>query len=337
MTKKTAFIDEVEIHTNGGDGGNGTVSFLRERARPRGGPDGGDGGNGGSVLLTANTAVNTLLQYRYQRRISAVRGERGASKNRHGGNGDNVVLQAPLGTRVFDADTGVLHADLIAAGDTVVLAEGGRGGRGNTRFKSSVNQTPRRATPGEKGAVRRFRLELNLLADIGLVGAPNAGKSSFLRAVSAARPKVADYPFTTLEPQLGYVTRGDGDGIVIADIPGIIQGAADGVGLGNRFLRHLSRTAFLCQVVDAAADSLYEDCAATNAELNMAADSTLSTKPRWLIMNKIDLLSSTEQQRRRAELKKRFPLFQRILMLSALTGEHVANAKHLLLQRFETQ
>jgi len=242
----------------------------------------------------------------------------------------------PLGTRIFDADTGVLHADLVSAGDTATLAEGGRGGRGNTRFKSSVNRTPRRATPGEKGAVRRFRLELNLLADVGLVGAPNAGKSSFLRAVSAARPKVADYPFTTLEPQLGYVARGDGDGIVVADIPGLIQGASDGAGLGNRFLRHLSRTAFLCQIVDAATDSLCADCAAVNAELDMAADSTLNTKPRWLIMNKIDLLSAAERRRRHAELKKRFPIFQRILMLSTLTGEQVAATKRLLLQRFKT-
>ena len=324
---KPSFIDEVEITVISGDGGDGIVSFLRERARPYGGPNGGNGGRGGDVVMSATSAINTLLAYRYRRRIIAANGGRGMGKDRHGANGADTVLQVPLGTRVIDVDTGGIHADMTMEGQIVVVAAGGRGGIGNAGFKSSSNRAPRMATLGGKGESRCFRLELRLLADIGLLGMPNAGKSTLLRAISAAKPKIADYPFTTLQPHLGLV-RGDeyDTGIVVADIPGLIRGAAEGAGLGNRFLRHLSRTALLCQVVDAASDSFADDCRVIDGELCKSSQDGLVTKPRWLVMNKIDRLSADERQVRLQTVQTEFPFFERVLMLSALSGEGVKAA-----------
>lgn len=331
---KSAFIDEVEINVTGGNGGHGIVSFLRERARPRGGPNGGNGGSGGSVLAQATRANNTLLAFRHRRLIRAVNGDNGGSGNCSGANGDDVVLPVPVGTRITDVDSGVLHADLPAAGDSVILATGGRGGRGNAHFKSSVNRAPRSATRGEEGESRWFRLELQLVADIGLLGLPNAGKSTFLRAISAAKPKVASYPFTTLQPQLGWVEleRG-GETMVVADIPGIIRGAAAGAGLGNRFLRHISRTTLLCQIADIASDTLSADCRDIDSELRRAGDSGLSQKPRWLLLNKADLLPAEEAERRVAALRADFPVFECVLLLSALTGAGVRDCVSQLLTR----
>lgn len=323
----TAFIDEVEITVSGGNGGDGIVSFLRERSRPDGGPNGGDGGRGGDVVLSAAESVNTLLEFRRRRLVAAANGRRGMGKNRHGADGDNAVLQAPTGTRVIDVDTGGLHADLTCAGQSIVLAAGGAGGIGNARFKSSRNRAPRLATSGRRGERRCFRLELRLLADVGLLGAPNAGKSTLLRAMSAACPKVAAYPFTTLEPQLGcvYVSERE-DGAVVADIPGLIRGAADGAGLGNRFLRHVSRTTLLCQVVDASAPHPAADCRMVDEELRQAAPSGLADKPRWLIMNKMDLLTANAREDCLRHMRREFPFFGRVLPLSALTGEGVGDA-----------
>lgn len=331
---RSAFVDEVEINVAGGRGGNGIVSFLRERARPFGGPNGGNGGRGGSVVLAADTAVNTLLAFRYKRNIRAVSGAHGGGSGCNGGGGEDTTLPVPLGTRVIDAASGFLHADLTRAGETAVLAAGGRGGYGNAHFKSSTNRAPRTATKGEAGEERCFRLELKVVADIGLLGLPNAGKSTFLRAVSAARPKVAAYPFTTLEPTLGWVEleRG-GDALIIADIPGIIRGAAAGAGLGNRFLRHLARTSLLCQVADAASDTLLDDCRDIEGELQRAEDATLIEKPRWLLLNKIDLLPAARQRSLVAELRAALPRFECILPLSALTGAGVRECVRQLLRR----
>lgn len=331
---KSAFIDEVEINVTGGDGGNGIISFLRERARPFGGPDGGDGGRGGHVLMTVDNALNTLAAFRYQRNISAQRGKSGGGGNRHGANGTDKLLYVPPGTRVIDTATGALHVDLTAAAEPAVLARGGRGGFGNAHFKSSVNRTPRQSTPGEAGEQRAFRLELAVMADVGLLGLPNVGKSTFLRAVSAARPKVAAYPFTTLEPKLGWVEleRG-GAALIIADIPGIIRGAASGAGLGNRFLRHLSRTTLLCQLVDATSATVIEDCRDIDSELRQADELGLADKPRWLLLNKIDQVAPAQWREQLRRLRQTFPAYERVLALSALTGEGVRDCIQQLLER----
>ena len=331
---KSAFIDEVEIEVTGGGGGHGIVSFLRERARPHGGPNGGNGGCGGNVVAQATRGVNTLLAFRQQRIVRAANGGSGGSGNCSGANGEDTVLPVPLGTRVIDAPSGALHADLAADGDTAVLAAGGRGGYGNAHFKSSVNRAPRTATRGEAGEARCFRLELQLVADVGLLGLPNAGKSTFLRAISAAKPKIAAYPFTTLQPQLGWaeLERG-GAAMVVADIPGIIRGAAEGAGLGNRFLRHVARTALLCQIADIASDTLAADCRDIDGELRRAANSELIRKPRWLLLNKADLLPAEEAARRARELRALFPVYERVLVCSALSGAGVRDCVSLLLAR----
>lgn len=331
---KSAFIDEMEIQVTGGSGGAGIVSFLRERARPFGGPDGGDGGRGGNVLMRAESSLNTLLVYRTRKQIRAANGGRGGSSNKSGANGEDVLLQVPRGTRVVDAPSGALHADLTETGEEVLLAAGGRGGFGNAHYKTSTNRAPRTATTGMAGEVRQFRLELKMVADVGLLGLPNAGKSTFLRAISAAKPRVAAYPFTTLEPQLGWVEpeRG-GAALVVADVPGLIRGAAEGAGLGNRFLRHLARTALLCQVVDISAEDALADCRTIDEELRRAADETLAQKPRWLLLNKIDLLPPPLQQERTAQMRRAFPFFECVLGISALTGAGIATCVSRLLAR----
>jgi GTP-binding protein len=295
------FFDEALIEVIAGDGGNGVASFRREKYVPRGGPDGGDGGRGGSVYLVADRNLNTLIDYRYARIHRAKGGENGRGADQYGRGADDVVLRVPVGTVIFDAGTGERLADLAVNGGRALVARGGKGGLGNLHFKSSVNRAPRQCTPGEKGEQRRLRLELRVLADVGLLGLPNAGKSTFIRAVSAARPKVADYPFTTLAPQLGVVRTEMNRSFVVADIPGLIEGAAEGAGLGHRFLRHLQRTRLLLHIVDLApaapdADPV-RDARAIVRELGRY-DPALADKPRWLVLNKLDLVPEAERKAR---------------------------------------
>lgn len=294
------FVDEAKIRIEAGDGGNGSISFRREKFVPLGGPDGGNGGAGGSVLLQADLNLNTLVDYRYERHFKAVRGEGGSGKNCTGAAGDDIILRVPVGTTIIDEDTEEVLGDLTADGQSLLVAKGGRGGLGNTCFKSSRNRSPRQSTPGTPGEKRNLRLELKVLADVGLLGMPNAGKSSLIRAVSAAKPKVADYPFTTLVPNLGVVKVDKMRSFVMADIPGLIEGAAEGAGLGIRFLKHLARTRLLLHVVDIApwddADPVRVVTAIVD-ELRRFSPA-LSERPRWLVLNKIDLLPEEEARRR---------------------------------------
>src|SRR5213596_3174867 len=287
------FVDEARIEIHSGKGGDGIVSFRREKNVPRGGPDGGDGGSGGSVYAVADRNVNTLVEYRFARIHRARDGERGRGAQCNGKGADDVVLRVPTGTVVTNAQTGEMVADLAVHEQVALLARGGKGGLGNVNFKSSTNRTPRKATPGEPGEHRTLKLELKVLADVGLLGLPNAGKSTFIRAVSAARPKVADYPFTTLHPNLGVVRTSEGKSFVVADIPGLIEGAAEGAGLGHQFLRHLARTRLLLHLVDIAPfDPLTDpvhDARAIVTELKKY-DEALFDKPRWLVLNKIDVV-----------------------------------------------
>ena len=297
------FIDEAKIEVAAGRGGNGAVSFRREKYVPRGGPDGGDGGRGGSVFAVASENVNTLVEYRFVKRYQAQNGEKGHGSDRYGAGADDIELQMPVGTLIRDADTGEIVADLTRHGQRVCLARGGKGGLGNIHFKSSVNRAPKQATPGEPGEARRLLLELKVLADVGLLGMPNAGKSTLIRAVSAARPKVADYPFTTLHPNLGVVRVDESQSFVMADIPGLIEGAAEGAGLGHRFLKHLSRTGLLLHVVDLAPfDEAVSPAAEALAIINELKkyDDELFGKPRWLVLNKLDMLTPEEAAERKA-------------------------------------
>ena len=301
------FIDEAKIEVAAGRGGNGAVSFRREKYVPRGGPDGGDGGRGGSVFAVASENVNTLVEYRFVKRYQAQNGEKGHGSDRYGAGADDIELQMPVGTLIRDADTGEIVADLTRHGQRICLARGGKGGLGNIHFKSSVNRAPKQATPGEPGEARRLLLELKVLADVGLLGMPNAGKSTLIRAVSAARPKVADYPFTTLHPNLGVVRVDESQSFVMADIPGLIEGAAEGAGLGHRFLKHLSRTGLLLHVVDLAPfDEAVSPAAEALAIINELKkyDDELFGKPRWLVLNKLDMLTPKEAAERKAEFLK---------------------------------
>ena len=293
------FIDEAKIHVKAGDGGNGVASFRREKYVPRGGPDGGDGGRGGSVYAVGDRNLNTLIDYRYARKFLAQRGENGRGGDCYGAGGNDIVVRVPVGAVIFDLDSERILADLDEDGRKVLIARGGKGGLGNIHFKSSTNRTPRQCTRGEPGEELDLRLELRVLADVGLLGLPNAGKSTLIRAVSAARPKVADYPFTTLHPSLGVVRVDPDKSFVMADVPGLIAGAADGAGLGLRFLKHLQRTRLLLHVVDIApvdpeADPL-RDAQAIVGEL-LAHDPALAARPRWLVLNKIDLIPAGERE-----------------------------------------
>lgn len=293
------FIDEAKILVIAGKGGNGVASFRREKYIPMGGPDGGDGGRGGSIYVIADRNINTLIDYRYTRKFLAQNGESGRGADCYGKGGDDIIMHMPVGTVISDAVTGDVLADLDKDGKKVLLAQGGRGGLGNIHFKSSTNRAPRQCTKGEPGEEKELKLELKVLADVGLLGLPNAGKSTFIRAVSAARPKVADYPFTTLHPNLGVVRVDDNKSFVIADVPGLIEGAADGAGLGIRFLKHLARTRVLLHIVDIApmdpdADPV-ADAIAIVGELEKYSPE-LASKPRWLILNKLDLLPEEEHQ-----------------------------------------
>ena len=293
------FIDEAFIEVIAGDGGNGAASFRREKYIPRGGPDGGDGGRGGSIWAVADSNLNTLIDYRYTRIFRAKGGENGRGRDQYGKGADDIVLRMPVGTVISDPDTGEAIADLDRDQARALVAKGGKGGLGNLHFKSSTNRAPRQTTPGETGEQRRLHLELKVLADVGLLGMPNAGKSTLIRAISAARPKVADYPFTTLAPQLGVVRIDEGRSFVVADIPGLIEGAAEGAGLGHQFLRHLQRTRLLLHLVDMAppdpdADPV-ADARAIARELTKY-DLELAAKPRWLVLNKLDLLPEAERE-----------------------------------------
>jgi GTP-binding protein len=299
------FVDEAEITVHAGTGGNGCVSFRREKFIPLGGPDGGNGGDGGNVWLVADEGLNTLVDFRHQRVFRAKRGENGMGRQMAGKNGEDIVIRVPVGTTVINVDTEETIGDLTRHGQRLQVAQGGRGGAGNTVFKSSTNRAPRKATPGTPGEVRELRLELKVLADVGLLGFPNAGKSTFIRAVSAATPRVADYPFTTLQPHLGVVRIGTDQSFVIADIPGLIEGAAEGAGLGIQFLKHVARTRLLLHVVDIApsfdtsGDEVdpIEQVRAIENELEKF-DAGLLERPRWLVFNKIDLLPEEERQKR---------------------------------------
>lgn len=295
------FIDEAKIYVAAGDGGNGMASFRREKYIPRGGPNGGDGGKGGNIFVVADCNINTLIDYRYTRKFLAQRGENGGTADCYGKGGEDIHLRMPVGTVITDAASGEVIADLDVHGKSVLIAKGGRGGLGNIHFKSSTNRAPRQSTKGEAGEELDLKLELRVLADVGLLGLPNAGKSTFIRAVSAARPKVADYPFTTLHPNLGVVRVDENKSFVIADVPGLIEGAADGAGLGIRFLKHLARTRLLLHIVDLIppdpdADPV-RDAKAIVAELEKYSPE-LAAKPRWLILNKLDLIPEEEREER---------------------------------------
>ncbi|MET1081625.1 MAG: Obg family GTPase CgtA [Burkholderiales bacterium] len=318
------FIDEATIEVHAGKGGDGIASFRREKYVPRGGPNGGDGGRGGSVYGLADRNINTLVEYRFARLHKAKSGQNGMGAECTGRGGEDIVLSMPVGTIVKDADTGELVADLCRHGQRTLLSRGGKGGLGNVHFKSSTNRAPRQCTPGEPGEVRRLALELRVLADVGLLGMPNAGKSTLIRTVSAARPKVADYPFTTLHPNLGVVRVDEGRSFVIADIPGLIEGAADGAGLGHQFLRHLARTRLLLHVVDVApvdpASDPVRDAKAIAQELRRY-DEMLDEKPRWLVLNKLDLVPREERAARVEDFLRRFGRPERAFTISALTAE----------------
>jgi len=318
------FIDEARIEVHSGKGGDGAVSFRREKNVPRGGPDGGDGGSGGSIYAVADRNINTLVEYRFARIHRARDGEHGRGAQCNGKGADDVVLRVPAGTVITIPETGETLADLAEHEQVALLARGGKGGLGNVNFKSSTNRTPRKATPGKPGEHRRLKLELKVLADIGLLGLPNAGKSTFIRAVSAARPKVADYPFTTLHPHLGVVRVGVDRSFVIADIPGLIEGAAEGAGLGHQFLRHLARTRLLLHIIDAApfeegADPA-RDAKSIATELKKF-DPALYRKPRWLVLNKMDMLPAEERKTAAAKLVRRLRWRGPTFCISALTGE----------------
>lgn len=321
------FFDEAVISVFAGNGGNGAVSFRREKYIPRGGPDGGDGGHGGNVVMLADRNLNTLIDFRYTRIYRAAHGENGRGSDCFGKGGNDLVLRVPVGTLVADLATGEVLADLAADGSSAIVAQGGKGGLGNLRFKSSINRAPRQSTPGETGQSFELKLELKVLADVGLLGMPNAGKSTFIRAVSAARPKVADYPFTTLQPNLGVVRVGENQSFVIADIPGLIRGASEGAGLGLRFLKHLHRTRILLHIIDAVpmdpSIDPVEEARAIVQELQNY-DEQLYLKPRWIILNKIDLLPDTERPSLLSSISARLGASSPVLAISAATGEGCA-------------
>jgi GTP-binding protein len=325
------FIDEARIEVAGGRGGNGCASFRREKFIPKGGPDGGDGGRGGSVWGRADRNINTLVDYRFARRHAADNGEHGRGADCYGAAGKDIELRFPVGTVVSDDDTGALIADFDHHGQRQLLAKGGMGGLGNLHFKSSTNRAPRQFTRGEEGEQRRLRLELRVLADVGLLGMPNAGKSTLIAAVSNARPKIADYPFTTLHPNLGTVRTSEGRGFVIADIPGLVEGAAEGVGLGHQFLRHLSRTRLLLQLVDAAPVDPSVDLAvqvrAIAAELKKY-DTALARKPRWIVLNKCDAIPREEHAGLIATLRRRLRTKVPIYAISAVSGQGCPELMH---------
>jgi GTPase len=331
------FVDEAIIKVIAGDGGNGVVSFRREKFIPFGGPDGGDGGDGGSIYLEARAGLNTLADFRNTRSYAAESGGKGMGRDMTGRSGADLMVPVPAGTLVYDVDTQELLGDLVNPGERLRVAQGGFHGLGNARFKSSVNRTPRQSTPGSAGERRTLRLELKLLADVGLLGFPNAGKSTLIRAVSAARPKVADYPFTTLYPNLGVVSVGEHRSFVMADIPGLIEGAAEGAGLGIRFLKHLQRTRILLHLVDVIpADSAdpVRDARAIVGELKKFSPE-LAKRERWLVLNKIDLLPAADRQQHCAAIVKDLRWKGPVFLTSGLSGEGTQELCGKIMQRLE--
>ncbi|NYT22052.1 GTPase ObgE [Alcaligenaceae bacterium] len=320
------FVDEATIEVIAGKGGNGVASFRREKFIPKGGPDGGDGGRGGSIHVVADRNINTLVDFRYARLHRAKNGENGRGSDRYGAAAADITLKVPVGTTVYDADTDELLFDLDRHGEQATLAKGGDGGLGNLHFKSSTNRAPRQFTPGKEGEQRRLRLELKVLADVGLLGLPNAGKSTLISKVSNARPKIADYPFTTLHPNLGVVRTSENRSFVIADIPGLIEGASEGAGLGHLFLRHLSRTRVLLHIIDVSSpdpefDAIGQaaiDARAIIEELRRY-DATLHAKPRWLVLNKLDMVGDPEAAGKR--LCELLEWDGPVYGISAMTGE----------------
>lgn len=318
------FVDEAEIHVHAGNGGNGCASFRREKFIPFGGPDGGDGGSGGSVFLAADENLNTLVDFRHQRVYRAGRGENGMSRQMHGKAGEDLTIRVPVGTVVVNIDTDEIIGDLTTHAQRLKVAQGGDGGLGNIHFKSSTNRAPRKATSGFPGDSRELRLELKLLADVGLLGFPNAGKSTFIRAVSAATPRVADYPFTTLHPNLGVVRIDTDQSFVVADIPGLIEGAADGAGLGIQFLKHVARTSLLLHLVDMAPQDGETDpvaqVRAIEAELRQF-DAELLERPRWLVLNKADLLPEEDRLKAAKSIVRRLKWKAPWFLVSAIGRE----------------
>lgn len=332
------FIDEAVIQVLAGKGGNGVASFRREKYIPRGGPDGGDGGRGGTIYAIADRNINTLVDYRFARIHRAKNGQNGQGSDRYGRSADDIVLRMPVGTLIKNVETEEIIADLVRDQQKVLLAKGGTGGAGNLHFKSSTNRAPRQFTLGEAGQEFELKLELKVLADVGLLGMPNAGKSTLIRAVSAARPKVADYPFTTLEPSLGVIRIDANRSFVMADIPGLIEGAAEGVGLGHRFLKHLSRTRLLLHVIDMAPlnesiDLVHEAHALVN-ELQKY-DETLYQKPRWLVLNKIDMIPAEERASVCDAFVQKLDWKDDYYAVSALTGEGCKQLTYAIMEYLE--
>lgn len=334
------FVDEADIRVEAGDGGNGCVSFRREKYIPFGGPDGGDGGDGGSVILLACENLNTLVDFRFQGLFRAERGLNGSGGNCTGRAGADCIVNVPTGTQVFDAETGEKLGDLVTAGQTLLVARGGWHGIGNTRFKSSTNRAPRQSNPGKPGEKRRLHLELMLIADVGLLGMPNAGKSSLIRAVSAARPKVADYPFTTLHPNLGVVRVDDERSFVMADIPGLIEGAAEGAGLGMQFLKHLSRTGLLLHILDVEPYESDEDPVTTARKIIVELEKWgggLDQKPRWLVLNKIDILPEDEVDARCDQIVSDLGWTGPVIKISAIRGDGLKMLGYQIMDFLEQQ
>ena len=338
------FIDEAKIEVIAGNGGNGCMSFRREKYIEKGGPDGGDGGRGGSVIIVANNNINTLIDYRFVKKYMAQNGQHGRGADCYGHKGEDIYLKVPAGTTLIDENTGLIIADLAHNGDQIIIARGGKGGLGNIHFKSSTNRAPRQTTKGEPGEKRLIRLELKVLADVGLLGLPNAGKSTFIRAVSSAKPKVADYPFTTLHPNLGVVRIDNERSFVIADIPGLIEGAADGLGLGHKFLKHLQRTKVLLHIVDIAPLDENTDivalAVAITKELKQYA-AELYNKPRYLVINKIDLIPVEKREHIINDFIAKFrqydtqTIFDKIFIISGATGENCKELCYYLMNFIE--
>ncbi len=331
------FVDEAKIELIAGHGGDGCLSFRREKYIQYGGPNGGDGGDGGSIYLEAEADLNTLVDFRYKRLFRAKKGEHGKGSECTGKKGDDLIIKVPVGTVAFDLETEELLGDLTKVGQKVLVAKGGEHGLGNTHFKSSINRAPRRITKGTEGETRTLRLELQVLADVGLLGLPNAGKSTFIRAVSAARPKVADYPFTTLHPNLGVVSIEADRNFVIADIPGLIEGAAEGAGLGIRFLKHLSRTNLLLHIVDILPidnTDPVENIIKITHELEKY-NPELAARERWLVLNKVDLLPANEQQQHIQAIVNALNWQGRVFQISAISGQGCSELCYQIMQSME--
>ncbi|GKT20310.1 Obg family GTPase CgtA [Acidovorax sp. SUPP3334] len=334
------FVDEAFIDISAGDGGNGCVSFRHEKYKEFGGPNGGDGGRGGHVFAVADPNLNTLVDFRYSRRYEARRGEHGMGSDMFGAAGDDITLKMPVGTIISDSETGEVLYELLVPGEVITIAKGGDGGFGNMRFKSAINRAPRQKTPGWPGERKSLKLELKVLADVGLLGMPNAGKSTLIAAISNARPKIADYPFTTLHPNLGVVRVGPEQSFVVADIPGLIEGASEGAGLGHQFLRHLQRTRLLLHVIDVAPfDEAVDPVAQAKAIVGELKkyDMGLYERPRWLVLNKLDMVPTEEREARVKDFVKRFKWKGPVFEISALTREGCESLIHAIFKHVQAQ